>query len=221
MARRKNAQGEPKVVAVLGVTPKWAEGLTHRERRFVEHYLVDLNATRAAHRIGKENQHDGKQYANNESACVAGMQFLAKPEVAKAIEIALKEVGVTRVWIIDRLAKLASSDLSQFVRKVDGHVKVFDTADVDSYQHSNMAELSETITEFGTAVHVKVHDPKPALFKLAKLLGMEKDSLEISGPDGGAIQVESPKARVVGRLEELKKRLAATNTTPEVPKDGA
>lgn len=209
------------MASVKGVTPKWAEGLTHRERRFVEEYLVDLNATHAMRRCGKANQFDGKDYAHKDSACVSAMQMLRKPSVANAIEIALKEVGVTRVWIIDRLAKLASADLSQFVRKVNGKIEVLDTADVDPYQHSNLVELSETITEFGTAVHVKVHDPKPALFKLAKLLGMEVDRTEISGPDGGPMQVESPRERLKARMAELSARLAVANKPAEGPADGA
>lgn len=203
MARRKDAP-EP----VPGVTPKWAEGLTHRERRFVEHYLVDLNATQAAHRIGKENQHSGKAYANNESACVAGMQMLAKSEVARAIELALAESSVTRLWIIRELKKLIDTKPTDFL-DFDGEkltLKSFDAIDPDKM--NLISKVHEQYNKDGDVVGVNLEwlQDKPALRYLAKLLRMEVERTEISGPQGGPIEIEDPAERIMAQLRTLKKR---------------
>lgn len=218
MARRENA---PKPVE--GITPKWAEGLTHRERRFVEHYLVDLNATRAMVRLGPEVTTESGGYANNDSACVAGMQYLAKAHVAKAIEIALNEVGVTRLWIINELAKLVRADLSQFMTITGGEVKVFDLDDVPKELHPLLSEVYQDFDKDGnaTGIRVKLLHDRPALRYLAKLLRMEVERQEISGPDGGPIAMESPRERLKARMDELAKRLAASEKPAEGPADGA
>lgn len=229
MARRVDA---PKPVP--GITPKWAEGLTHRERAFVTEYLRDLNATQAAYRIGKENQFDGKDYANKQSASTAGHQFLAKPEVAKAIEIAFNEVAVTRQWIISEIAKVAKADLSKFGRLKSDLVVCKDGEErsvqsIEWYDHDKidpellplMSEMSETFDKFGNKViSIKLRDDRPALRYLAKLMRMEVERTEISGPDGGPVVTESPRSILEARLADVAAKLAAADK-PAVIENGS
>lgn len=204
MARRKDAP-----VPIPGVTPKWAEGLTHRERLFVEEYLTDLNGTAAMVRIGTEGTTaQGKKYANRESASVASAQMRAKPEVVRAIEIALNEVGVTRLWIIDELGKIARADLSKFLTIEGGKVRVYDHDDIDPGLLPLLSEVSQGFDKDGnaTGITVKLKSDSAALRYLAKLLRMEVDRTEISGPDQGPIEVQDPAERIMAQLRMLKAR---------------
>ncbi|MBB4004467.1 terminase small subunit [Aurantimonas endophytica] len=79
--------------------------LTAKQRRFVDEYLVDLNATQAAIRAG---------YSERTARQVAS-ENLAKPDIAKAISDAKTERSArTRVdadWLLRRLADEAEADV--------------------------------------------------------------------------------------------------------------
>ena len=186
------------------IIPKWAVGLSHRDRRFVEEYLVDLNGRNAILRVGRANINEGG-YASNESAKVAATQMLRKPKICRAIELALNEFGITKLWIIEELAKIARADLSVFGKIKGGRVIWKDHDDIDPEMLPLIAEMSETVGEFGRTISVKLLNDRPALGRLAKLLGMERNKLELSGPDGGAIPVASPRALFMERLAAMKR----------------
>jgi phage terminase small subunit len=63
-------------------------GLTAKQRRFVEEYLVDLNATQAAIRAGYSPR----------TASAIGCENLRKPQISTAVEKGMAERG-TRVQI--------------------------------------------------------------------------------------------------------------------------
>ncbi len=75
--------------------------LTKKQKRFVEEYLIDLNATQAAIRAGYSPQ----------TAYSIGDENLKKPEIKNAIDKALAErsrrTGVNADRIIEELAKIA------------------------------------------------------------------------------------------------------------------
>ena len=80
--------------------------LTARQARFVEEYLVDLNATQAARRAG----YSAKR------CDVIGYENLLKPDVRGAIEAAQRErsarTGITADRVVREIAKLALSNLT-------------------------------------------------------------------------------------------------------------
>lgn len=71
--------------------------LTPKQQRFVEEYLVDLNATQAAIRAGYSAK----------TARAQGAENLTKPDIAAAIESAQKNrskrVELTQDWVLERL----------------------------------------------------------------------------------------------------------------------
>ena len=75
--------------------------LTPKQQRFVEEYLVDLNATQAAVRAGYSEK----------GASVTGSQLLANPKVSQAIEEAQKKrsekVNITAEYVLGRLLEVA------------------------------------------------------------------------------------------------------------------
>lgn len=56
--------------------------LTAKQRRFVQEYLIDLNATQAAIRAGYSKK----------SACAIGLENLGKPMIKQAIDERLKQI---------------------------------------------------------------------------------------------------------------------------------
>jgi phage terminase small subunit len=78
--------------------------LNPRQERFVQEYLIDLNATQAAIRAG----YTGK------NADVQGPRLLGNVGVAAAIEARRSaltaEVGVTQAWVVERLRREAMGE---------------------------------------------------------------------------------------------------------------
>lgn len=90
--------------------------LTAKQRRFVEEYLVDLNATQAAIRSGYSEK----------TAYSVGHENLSKPDIATAIaEAQAKRSERTKVdadWVLLRLAAEAEADLADLYAD-DGSLK--------------------------------------------------------------------------------------------------
>jgi phage terminase small subunit len=103
--------------------------LTPRQRRFVEEYLIDLNATEAARRAGYSTKTAGQ----------IGHENLKKPEIAAAVAAGLETkaeaADLTARWVLDQLrreAQLAGPGASHAARvqalKLLGlHLRLFPT----------------------------------------------------------------------------------------------
>lgn len=80
--------------------------MTPKQARFVEEYLIDLNATQAAIRAGY----------SADTAHAIGHENLSKPEIATAIADAKaarsERTGVDAAWLLTRLADEAEADLA-------------------------------------------------------------------------------------------------------------
>ena len=74
--------------------------MTDKQKRFVEEYLVDLNATQAAIRAGYSKK----------TAYSIGQENLNKPEIASALTAAIKNrserTEINQDWIIERLVEV-------------------------------------------------------------------------------------------------------------------
>ena len=81
-----------------------ADELTAKQRRFVNEYLVDLNATKAAIRAGYKEK----------AAFQTGAENLKKPKIAKAIQEAQearqKATMYNAEWIMAQIAKIAEDE---------------------------------------------------------------------------------------------------------------
>lgn len=79
--------------------------LTRKQQRFVDEYLVDLNATQAAIRAGYSAR----------TAYSIGDENLKKPEIAAAVESALRQrserTKIDADWLLTRLADEATADI--------------------------------------------------------------------------------------------------------------
>jgi hypothetical protein len=95
---------------------KKAGPLTERQRRFIEEYLLDLNATAAYRRAG--------YVARNDNTAAAGASTLLRnPKVAAAVAEAQQEradrAELTQDWVVGRLrheSQLTGEDASHSAR---------------------------------------------------------------------------------------------------------
>jgi phage terminase small subunit len=85
--------------------------LTPKQRRFVDEYLVDLNATQAAIRAG----YSARRAASSRTAHVIGPENLGKPEIAAAVREAIDARAARTLVEADRvlheLSRVAFSDI--------------------------------------------------------------------------------------------------------------
>jgi len=158
--------------------------LTPKQQRFVEEYLIDLNASQAAIRAGY----------SPENTNVEGSRQLANASVRARIDIALaersKRTGVNAEIVIQELARIALVNPMNIIDPDTGGIKA---GAVDDLAAIASVRVKVTPTKNGDAIEreVRIADKLKALELLGKHLGMFVDRKEITGKDGGPIQLEA------------------------------
>lgn len=174
--------------------------LTPRQARFVDEYLIDLNATQAAIRAGYSAK----------TALQQGPRLLGNVGVAEAIAAAqAKRAERTRVeadWVLRQWVEIASADPRELVQYLRGACPdCWDGAEYDAEKpdpncrkcagrgkgHVVLADtrhLSESAARLYAGVQlgrdgikVNMRSQDGALENVARHLGMFKDRLELSG----------------------------------------
>jgi len=155
--------------------------LTPKQRRFVDEYLVDLNATQAAIRAG---------YSARTARSIAE-ENLTKPDIAEAIAAAqaarAERTQVTADRVLRELARIAFSDIRTLFDSKGGLRKVADLSDDEAaaFAAVDASEIFEGRGEdrehVGYLKKVKLWD-KLAALRLAMLhLGLLKEKVEHKG----------------------------------------
>ena len=170
--------------------------LTAKQARFVDEYMVDLNATQAAIRSGYSAK----------TASDIGRQLLRKSPVAGAIaerQRALSErTGVTAERIIEELAKLGFSNMLDYITIGSNGDPFVDLSKLNRDQAAAIAEV--TVEDFRDGrgedardvrrVKFKLHDKRAPLVDLGKHLGMFKEQVEMSGDATFTFKLDRPSA---------------------------
>ena len=145
--------------------------MTKKQKRFVEEYLIDLNATQAAIRAGY-SPHTAKDI---------GCENLAKPNIAAAISKAMAErsrrTGINQDRVLQELARIGFAKITDVVDPETA--KILPDASEDDLACIQSIKIKPN--EFGTEREVKLYDKKAALVDLGKHLGLFKDKVELSG----------------------------------------
>ena len=145
--------------------------MTKKQKRFVEEYLIDLNATQAAIRAGY-SPHTAKDI---------GCENLAKPNIAAAISQAMAErsrrTGINQDRVLQELARIGFAKITDVVDPETA--KILPDASEDDLACIQSIKIKPN--EFGTEREVKLYDKKAALVDLGKHLGLFKDKVELSG----------------------------------------
>jgi phage terminase small subunit len=178
----------------------WAKKLDDKERLFVEGYLQTLNKREAARQAGY-TESSAVRYAH---------EIFRRPHVREAIEHLLRtRSGVTKTWLVDKLAAIIETNLADVAEWNELGDLVFKLpSELTDEQRVAVAEIVSERTKLGNTVKVKLYDKMSAMAHLAKLLNMLVDRSEISGPDGGPVEVVDHKSRITERLNAIAKRQA-------------
>lgn len=145
--------------------------MTKKQKRFIEEYLIDLNATQAAIRAGY----------SPDTAKSIGSENLTKPDIqaciAKAMAERSKRTGVNADRVVMELAKIGFAKITDVVdpntAKIKEGASEEDLACIQSVKFKP--------NEWGIEREIKMYDKRAALVDLGKHLGMFKDKLEVSG----------------------------------------
>lgn len=184
-------------------------GLTPRDQRFVDEYLVDLDPRRAAIDAGySESVANSKAYQWVSNSKI-------KPDVYAAIQRGIGErserTKVTQDMVVAELAKIGFSDL----RKVlSGGGGILDPQDWDDETAGAIAALeivrkpSGEYDDDGKPIMDHVHkiktwDKRAALVDLGKHLQMFTERVEVTGKDGKDLVPEMNDTEVARRLAFL------------------
>ena len=140
-----------------------SSGLTGRQRRFVEEYLIDLNATKAAERAGYAPKH----------ATSTASRLLKRTAVAEAVRLAMderaKRTQITADRVLREFARIAFADIRSFTGNDGDGLTVKSLSALSDDDSAAIAEMSGSD---GKKFKVKLHDKKHALDRIARHLGL-------------------------------------------------
>ena len=171
------------------------DALTLKQRRFVDEYLVDLNATQAAIRAEYSERNADK----------IGPELLGKTRVGEAIQERMaaraKRTEITQDRVLRELAKIGFSDIRRAIKwgtlgaRIDAEageasiansVELLDSDDLDDDTAAAIQEISQT----AQGIKLKLYDKKGALVDIGRHLGMFDDKLTLKGDKNAPVVVE-------------------------------
>src|SRR3954453_10757168 len=179
--------------------------LNDRQRRFVEQYLVDLNATQAAIRSGYSVA----------TANQIGARLLANVKVAAAIAEAQaarnRRTEVTADRVVLELARVAFGDPRRVMSWGPGGVRLRPSAELADEKAAIVAEMGETTTKEGGSLRLKTVDKLSALRLLAQHLGMLGESnVAVTVATAPAVgELQAVLLRVLDRHPDAKRAVVA------------
>lgn len=148
--------------------------LTEKQQRFVDEYLIDLNATQAAIRAGYSVKTANKQ----------GWQLLEKSRIVEAISEKMaersKRTGVNQDRVVLELAKIAFVNAADVIDSDDATIKAGATADDTAAIQSVKVKVIPTKEGEGVEREIRLNDKLKALELLGKHLGMWNNKLDVN-----------------------------------------
>lgn len=164
--------------------------LNERQRRFVDEYLIDLNATKAAIRAGYSAK----------TARQIGQQNLSKLDIQEAIAEAMKSrekrTEVSQDKVLRELAKIGFANMADYMKAGADGDPYLDFSKLTQDQAAALVEV--TVEDFKDGrgedardvrrVKFKLADKRAALVDIGKHLGMFKDRVEFTGKGGGPVE---------------------------------
>lgn len=195
------------------VRPTWAKDLNDREMIFVEHYVRDMNATKAGLAAG----------FSKASAHVLGHECKHRPHVRAVIDLLLRDrMSSLKLSLAERLTAVALQDPRDYFkhdektvtqvyqsglnpdgtpkfktrRYMEPTLRITPMKKLDERQRAALKGIKKRVTPSGTTIEVILHDPINATQRLAELLGMTQAE---EGAGGGHISfiIETPDGTVV------------------------
>ncbi len=182
--------------------------MTPRQRRFVEEYLIDLNASAASVRAGYSKR----------SASDNGWRVLRHPAVAAAVEKAqaarAERTRVTADKVVKELAKVAFGDPRRLFSWGPDGVILRESSELSEAEAALVSEISETRNAAGGSRRIKLRCKLTALTALGKHLGLfgngRRPALTEHDHDNGETgPADDARQRLARRIAGLAARLGA------------
>lgn len=147
--------------------------LTEKQQRFVDEYLIDLNATQAAIRAG----YSVKTADQQASRMLTNVKV--QSAIAEIMAERSKRTGFNQDRVVQELAKIAFIKMTDVV---DQNGKIKDTASEDDLSCIESIKYKHSDTDSGYSVEreVKIASKLKALELLGKHLGMWNDKLDVN-----------------------------------------
>lgn len=168
---------------------KKQRGINLREQKFIEEYLIDFNARRAAEAAGYSN-----------ATAIQASDFLDRPQVKSEILSRVNEIseksGFQAVRAVREAMWLAYSDYSDYVEHdpIDDEYRL---KPIHSLPKSKTAAIKKITQSFDRDTGkpyvsgIELYDKQKSLELLFKYLQIAPNTLKITGHDGGAIKIGS------------------------------
>lgn len=144
--------------------------MTKKQKRFVEEYLIDLNATQAAIRAGYS-----PDTAQEQSSRLLS-NVMIKTAVAKAMAERSKRTGINQDRVLQELARIGFARITDVLDPATAKIK----EDASEDDLACIQSIKIKPTEWGTEREIKMYDKKSALVDIGKHLGMFKDKMDVS-----------------------------------------
>lgn len=147
--------------------------LTAKQQRFIEEYLIDLNATQAAIRAGYS-----PKTANEQGARLLA-NVSVQEEVSKAMADRSRRTGISQERVIRELARIAFVNPQKVINTDDGSVNA--NASEDDLACIQSVKVKTMSGDKGCSEEreVRLNDKMKALELLGKHLGMFTDKVEL------------------------------------------
>jgi phage terminase small subunit len=148
--------------------------LSDIQSRFVQEYLIDLNATQAAIRAGYSPKTANSQVG----------RLLVNVGIASAIREAMDRraarTQVTADRVIREFARIAFAHMKTFAAWSNSTLTLTDSENLSSDDDAAVCEVVQSVNQFGKNIKIKLHDKNKALEKLGDHLGLwKKDPTEL------------------------------------------
>ncbi len=160
-----------------------AKKLSLKQERFVEEYLVDLNATQAYIRAGYAKKFAGPNVG----------KLMALPEIQKAIQKGKaklsKRTEISQDRVLEELVNVAFSNLGDYMDWNSHEATMIAKDKLSREQMAAVAEINATLNDKGSTIKFKLHDKIRSLKILADHLGMFVQKHEIDFKHGLADRI--------------------------------
>lgn len=148
--------------------------LNAKQKRFVDEYLIDLNATQAAIRAG---------YKKTEYTDTNANKLLENTRIREAIDKAMaersKRTGINQDRVIQELARIAFVNPQNVINAEDGSVREDATEDDLACIQAVKVKTMSGDKGYSEEREVRLNDKMKALELLGKHLGMFTDKVEL------------------------------------------
>ena len=147
--------------------------------RFVDEYMIDRNATQACIRAGYSPK------AAKKIAYVVLNHHEVRAEIDRRTAILSEQAGVRAAQVVEKLAAIVNANIGDYlVAGPDGQPRL----DLDQLKGGQGMAIQDLVTEDGA--RIRMHDKVAAADKLLRHIGGYKDRVEITGRNGGPIELK-------------------------------